>query len=560
MKLRLRYWRILAFFARVTLSFIVFEILAPRVGLRSITRSRRLKRNRRAAARFRKLAIRLGGLMIKTGQVLSTRLDILPPEITKELAELQDAVPAVEFAAIRAVAEAELGATLESKYAWFDPTPLAAASLGQVHRARLHPDEADVHGFADVVVKVQRPSIDRIVEVDLAALRRVGSWLRRYQPVSRRADVVALVEEFSKTTREEIDYLAEGSNAETFREHFADTPRVRIPAVVWSLSSRQLLTLEDVAAIKIGDYDAITRAGVDRNAVATVLLETYIKQILDDGFFHADPHPGNLFVTPLETFDQQGKREWQLTFIDFGMVGRVPENLREGIREAFIAIATQDAPRLIQSFKTLDVLLPNADLRAIELASAQLFDRFGDMTIADLQQIDPRELVNFGLQFQELLRELPFQLPENLLLLGRTVAILSGMCAGLDPNFNVWAAVTPYAAEFVEDEDGGRFRLFFDEAAKLLQLAITLPNRADRVFAQIERGEVVVQTPRLDLRVRGIERAVQRQTWALLDVGLLVSAAIVRESDPALSNGLFIAAALVTVRVLFSGIGRPPGL
>lgn len=560
MKLRLRYWRILAFFARVTVSFIVFEILAPRVGLRSITRSRRLERNRRAAARFRKLAIRLGGLMIKTGQVLSTRLDILPPEITKELAELQDAVPAVDFAAIRAVAEAELGATLESKYAWFDPTPLAAASLGQVHRARLHEDEAADLGFVDVVVKVQRPSIDLVVEVDLAALRRVGTWLRRYQPVSRRADVVGLIEEFSKTTREEIDYLAEGSNAETFREHFAETPQVRIPAVVWPLSTRQLLTLEDVAAIKIGDYEAITNAGIDRNAVATVLLETYIKQILDDGFFHGDPHPGNLFVTPLDTFDELGNRDWQLTFIDFGMVGRVPENLREGIREAFIAIATQDAPRLIQSFKTLDVLLPNADLRQIESASAQLFDRFGDMTIADLQRIDPRELVNFGLQFQELLRELPFQLPENLLLLGRTVAILSGMCAGLDPNFNVWAAVTPYAASFVEDEEGGRFRFFIDEASKLLQLAVTLPNRADRVFSQIERGEVVVQNPRLDLRMRAIERALQRQTWALLDVGLLISAALVRESDPDLSKALFVAAGLVTVRVLFAGIGRPPAL
>ena len=559
MTLRIRYWRILAFFARVTLSFIVFELIAPRLGLGSLTRSRRLERNRRAAARFRKLAIRLGGLMIKTGQVLSTRLDILPPEITKELADLQDAVPPVEFALLRASAEAELGGTLESKFAWFDPTALAAASLGQVHRARLHEEDAQQLGFEDVVVKVQRPAIEEIVEVDLAALRRVGTWLQRYQPVSRRADVIAIVEEFSKTTREEIDYLAEASNAEVFREHFADTPHVRIPSVVWPLTNRRVLTLEDVAAIKIGDYDAITAAGIDRGEVATVLLETYIKQILDDGFFHADPHPGNLFVTPLEQFDEQGRRDWQLTFIDFGMVGRVPENLREGIRESFIAIATQDAPRLIQSFKTLNVLLPNADLARIESASAQLFDRFGDMTIGDLQRIDPKELVNFGLQFQELLRELPFQLPEDLLLLGRTVAILSGMCAGLDPNFNVWAAITPYAAELVDDGDGGRLRFFFDEASKLLQLAISLPGKADRVLTQIERGQVVVQTPRLDLRVRGVERAIQRQTWAILDVGLLVAAALLRESDRGLSNALFIAAAVVGIRVLFAGIGRPPG-
>lgn len=559
-KLRARYWRIVAFFARVTLSFIVFEIVAPRLGLGRIARSGRLRRNRRAAARFRKLAIRLGGLMIKTGQVLSTRLDILPPEITRELADLQDAVPAVDFRLLRASAEAELGGSLESKFAWFDTTPLAAASLGQVHRARLLPEEAEELGFADVVVKVQRPFIDQVVEVDLAALRRVGTWLQRYRPINRRANVMSLVEEFATTTREEIDYLAEGSNAEVFREHFSDVPNVRVPVVVWPLSTRKVLTLEDVAAIKIGDYDAITAAGIDRGEVARVLLETYMQQILDEGFFHGDPHPGNLFVTPLGSADAGEPVKWQLTFIDFGMVGRVPENLRAGIRESFIAIATQDAPRLVQSFRTLDVLLPNADVDRIELASIQLFDRFGDMTVADLQSIDPKELVNFGLQFQELLRELPFQLPENLLLLGRTVAILSGMCAGLDPNFNVWAAITPYAARLVEDEEGGRWQVFLDEAGKLLQLALTLPGRVDRVLTQLERGDLVVQTPRLELRVRAVERAMQRQTWALIDVGLLIAAAIVRETDRGLSNALFAAAAVVGLRVVFSGGTQPPGL
>ncbi len=549
-QLRARYWRIVGFFARVTLGFIVFEILMPRFGLGRIARSGRTRRNRRTAIRFRALAIRMGGLMIKVGQFLSARLDILPPEITKELAGLQDEVPPVAFDVIRAHAEAELGGGLTQHYEWIDPQPLAAASLGQVHRARLLAADAEAVGFTDVVVKVQRPYIDQVVEVDLAALRRVGSWLQRYQPVSKRANVPALVEEFAATTREEIDYLEEGGNAEIFNEHFAAVPHVHVPVVVWRLSTRRVLTLEDVAAIKIGDYDAITAAGISRVAVANVLLETYMQQILEDGFFHADPHPGNLFITPLDTIDADGNRDWKLTFIDFGMVGRVPENLRAGLREMFIAIATQDGPRLIQSFKILDVLLPSADLQRIETASVALFDRFGDMTFGDLKDIDPKELVNFGLQFQELLLELPFQLPENLLLLGRAVAILSGMCAGLDPNFNVWAAITPYASRLVGEEGGNGWQTFVDEATRLGRLALALPGRADRVLTQIERGELSVQTPRLDLRVRAVERAVQRQTWAVLDVGLLVAAAIVRDSDRGLSNGLFAGAAVLALRVL----------
>jgi predicted unusual protein kinase regulating ubiquinone biosynthesis (AarF/ABC1/UbiB family) len=298
-QLRARYWRIVFFFGRVTAGFILWEILLPRIGLGSWTRRTRSDRSRRIAVRFRALAIRMGGLMIKVGQFLSARLDVLPPEITDELAGLQDEVPAEAFDGIRKKAEAELGQPLAERYAWFDEAPMAAASLGQVHRARLCETDAASQGFADVVVKVQRPYIDEVVDVDLRALRRVGGWLQRYKPVSKRADVRALVEEFASTTLEELDYLLEGHNAETFGANFEGDSRIRVPKVVWSLSTPHVLTLEDVFAIKLGDYEAITAAGIDRSEVASLLLDTYMRQILEDGFFHADPHPGNLFVTPL---------------------------------------------------------------------------------------------------------------------------------------------------------------------------------------------------------------------------------------------------------------------
>ncbi len=560
--LRVRYWRIVFFFGRVTLGFMFWEILLRRIGLGGWADSTRSDRNRRTAQRFRALAISMGGLMIKVGQFLSARLDILPPEITDELAGLQDEVPAEEFSAIRALAEAELGSALEVHYASFDPTPLAAASLGQAHRACLRDADAAQLGFAEVVVKVQRPHIEQVVEVDLAALRRVGGWLQRYKPVAMRANVPALVEEFALTTREEIDYLAEGSNAETFRDLFAHNARVRIPHIAWDLSTRRVLTLEDVTAIKLGDYDAITAAGIDRDEVASVLVETYMQQIFEDGFFHADPHPGNLFVTPLDSTDENGNRDWQLTFIDFGMVGRVPENLRAGLREALIAIGTQDGARLVKSFKTLDVLLPTADLKLIEMASMQVFDRFGGMSMGDLKQIDHSEMMSFGLQFRELMLNLPFQLPENLLLLGRSVAILSGMCTGLSPEFNLWSTIAPYATKLISDDgdgEGGIFQTVLSEGTKIFQSVIGLPARADRVLTLVERGELNVQTPLLELRVRRLERSVGRVASAVVFAALLIAGALLYPTEPTLAKWLMVASAVPGFSAVMGGGRRHMG-
>jgi len=554
-QLRARYWRIVFFFAGVTANFIFWEILLQRVGLGGWSRRTRSERYRRTAVRFRALAIHMGGLMIKVGQFLSARLDVLPLEITQELAGLQDEVPAEEFAAIREQAEADLGEPLAVRYDWIDETPMAAASLGQVHRARLCRAEAELHGFEDVVVKVQRPHIEQVVEVDLAALRRVGGWLQNYKPVSRRTDVRALVEEFASTTRDEIDYVAEAHNAETFATNFEGNPRIHMPAVVWDLSTRRVLTLENVAAIKLGDYEAITAAGIDRSQVASVLLDAYMQQILEDGFFHADPHPGNLFVTPVEGTDDDGNPDWKLTFIDFGMVGRVPDNLRAGLREVLIAVGTQDAARLVQSYKTLDVLLPSADLDLIERASVQLFERFWGMSMSDLRQLDHAEMMRFALQFRELMLDLPFQLPQNLLMLGRTLALLSGMCTGLDPDFNLWTSISPYATKLIADEGISNWQTWLAEATKIFQVLIGLPGRTDRVLSTLERGELNVQTPMLDMRVRQLERSVSRLNGGLVFAALLVAGAVLYRVDPGFGKLLMGGSAVALAWTMVSGRG-----
>ncbi len=556
-QLRLRYWRIMAFFARTTLGFIFWEIILARVGLRGLSRRTRSNRYRKVAAQFRALAIRMGGVMIKVGQFLSSRLDVLPPEITAELSGLQDEVPAEKFEDIQRQAEQDLGAPLKEKFEWFDETPLAAASLGQVHRARLCVQDAK-GDYCAVVVKIQRPYIDQLIEVDLSALQQVGGWLERYPPISKRVDVSALVEEFSTSIREEVDYLAEGRNAETFAENFKDVVRVHVPRVVWSHTTRRVLTLEDVFAIKITDYEAITAAGIDRSQVANELLDIYLKQIFDDAFFHADPHPGNLFVTPLPGQLEDGKPAWRLTFVDFGMVGHVPDRLRTGLRELLISVGTRDAGRLVRAYQTLDILLPSADLKLIERASAQVFEMFWGKSMTELRDINHAEMFRFADQFRELMYDLPFQLPQNLLMLGRTVSILSGMCTGLYKDFNLWTQVAPYATKLVSQEVGSNWRVWLDEAGNILKQLIALPSQAGRVMSQMERGELIVQVPATNRQLGYLEGAINRLAGSVIFAALLLGGVFLYgRVNELIIYILFGASGVILVWMLFFNRGGP---
>ncbi len=557
--LRGRYLRILTFFAGVIIRFIYWELFLRKIGFRQLAKSTRAERFRKDALRFRALALRMGGVMIKVGQFLSSRLDVLPPEITDTLADLQDEVPAESFADIRQLAEQELGASLSEKFEWFDENPLAAASLGQAHRARLRVDEdAD---FINVVVKVQRPNIASIVAIDLSALKRVGGWMMRYRPIREHADVPALLREFTKTVYEEIDYQKEATNAETFFENFKDDKYVNVPRVVRSLSTLRVLTLEDVFAIKITDYDAITAAGIDRGEVARKLLDTYLEQIFEDGFFHADPHPGNLFITPLPP--KKGSKSkltrWQLTFVDFGMVGHVPENLRMALRELVIAVGTRDAARLIKSYKELGFLLPAANTQTLEQTAAAVFDRFWGMSINDLRKVRPDDVRDIGHRVRNAMVETPFQIPNDLLMLLRTLAILSGMCTGLNADFNLWKQLAPYASKLVQEEASSAFSLdsILEQVGDVVQAFIALPSQASRVLAQMESGGLVVQSPQVTREVHTLGRSVDRLTGGVIFSAFLVSGVMLLNSgNGQLGAGLLGAAGATLLWVMFGGRGR----
>ncbi|MHB1234088.1 MAG: ABC1 kinase family protein [Microbacteriaceae bacterium] len=557
---RARYRRILRFALRHLAQTLWFELVMPRIGLARFSERGRAARLTRIAQRFHLLAVELGGLMIKVGQFLSSRLDVLPPEITTELSGLQDEVPPAPFPSIRRLAETELGVPLARAYSSFSEVPVAAASLGQAHQARLAATDAADSGFERVVVKVQRPGIQSIVDVDLAALRRVAGWLSHLRVVSDHVDLRALVGEFAKISLEEIDYLHEAVGAERFRDMFADDPRVVVPEVVWERTTRRVLTLSDVTAIKINDVDGLRAAGIDPSEVAAVFAEVMFEQLFGRGYFHADPHPGNIFVTPVTgTGTGHGDTAaagpaWQLAFIDFGMMGEVTDELRDGLRRLLIAVATRDGRGLVESIQDVGMLLPTAGTAELERSLVQLFDRFGGMGFAQLRKVDHREFRDFGQEFGRVVRSLPFQLPESFLLVIRSMSLTSGVCSALDPEFNIWDAIEPYATRLLREEGGNLVRAAAAEAASFASIVFRLPQRIDALITGINDGTVAVATPTLDRRLRRLERLLRRAVGAVLFAGFLIGGILLLRDDAPLGILLMCVSVLPLLYALFAGL------
>ncbi len=513
-----RYRRILRFFTAVMIRVVVWDVILPRIGLRALSLGTRPRRLRSIGASFRALAVREGGVLIKVGQFLSARLDVLPRELTAELSGLQDEVGAERFEDIRRVAEEEFGEALDRRFVEFDATPIASASIGQVHMARICHTSEGGEPCPAVVVKVQRPHIEQIVEADLAAIRVAGRWLSRMESIRRHVHLTALIDEFSRTLAEEIDYVHEGRNAERFAANFKGRQEVRVPDVVWSHTTRRVLALQDVGAIKITDYPAIEAARIDRAQVANRLLDVYLKQVFEDGFFHADPHPGNLFVLPAVT----APGGFRLVFVDFGMTGTLPPETFAGLREALVSIGTRDAARLVASFRKLQILLPGADMELVERACERVFNILWGRSTRDMLRIERAEAAAFIDEFSDLLYQMPFQVPENLIMLGRCVSILSGIASGLDPDFNVWNGLAPYARRLVEADGRGMVGNVLQEIAGVVRVLAGLPRRAESFISRAEQGRLEVRMPELRQHVARLERGVRKLGGSIIFAAGLV--------------------------------------
>ena len=389
-----------------------------------------------------KSLIGLGPTFIKIGQALGTRADLLPLAYVKELATLQDQVPAFPTAEAFARIEAELGRTLQECYTEIDSEPVASASLGQVYRARLATGQ-------EVAVKVQRPDLDQLISFDIAILYKLVKLTNRFFPrANENADWEGMLREFHATIFEEMDYVKEGRNADRFRYNFRTWQVIRVPKIHWSHTSRRVLTLDFIRGTKVTDVEQLRARRISAVKVNRLLVRTYLKQLLEDGFFHADPHPGNLLVLD----------SGHLAFFDFGMVGRITPKLQSQMIDAFFHVVARDVRGLGQDIINLNFLKPGVDPETIRPVVEKLFQVYLNLKLGEVKF---KELTY---DLAEVIYEYPFRLPANFTYIMRALMTLEGIGIVTDPEFSFFETAKPFAKEFMLRREGKVFRkLIFDK-------------------------------------------------------------------------------------------------
>ena len=533
-----RYRRILRFFSGVIANIIWWELMMRRLPVaRQRALATRSDRLRESARGFRIMAIEMGGVMIKLGQFLSSRVDVLPAEVTSELKGLQDEVPPADNRAVMGLLREELG-DLDRRFESIETQPLAAASLGQVYRARLRPPVGRSGPGEPVVIKVQRPQIEFFVRTDLAALRTVARWLMRYKPIRKRANIPALVEEFAHTLWGELDYVSEADNAEQFARIHADNPNIYIPRVYREHSTRHVVVLEDVEALKIADVEGLTGAGIDPRDVANLLLEAYFKQVFVAEFFHADPHPGNLFVRPLpvpsaapgagQPHSPAGGRAFQLIFVDFGMAIHLPKSVGENLRKVLIGVTQRNAGQLTEAYRNMGFFLPDADIDRITEAQEVILNQIWGRNLLDLTQPDPQEIEAIGREFRDLLFAFPFQIPQDFIYLGRALGMISGLVSQLDPHINPWRKIEQFGQQLIQNQSLAHLReRGLIGLVDMLRPYLETPLRIQRLLEEAEKGRLRVQlkTDREELRRQEqMEKRVGQLGWSIVSAAGILSA------------------------------------
>lgn len=479
---------------------------------KSLQSNNRLAKSTIGPTHLRMALEELGATFIKLGQILSTRSDLLPPEYQTELARLQDAASPVAPDVVRQVVTAELGRPLEVAFASFDLTPLASASIGQAHAAILQDG-------TEVIVKVRRPGVVEQVEEDLEILQNLAEMASRRWELANQYDLPGLADDYAQTLRDELDYLREGRNAERFAANFAHDRNIHIPRVFWELTTSRVLTLERVRGIKINDLASLDAAHIDRRALAQRASHLILHMVFEDGFFHADPHPGNFFVEP-------GGR---IGLIDFGMVGTLDKRTQEQLVGMLTAMTAQDADRLEAVLEELGV-------------ARQRIDRVSLQRDLDhvLRQYYGRQLADFNIsailaETLSIVRHYHLQLPTNMALLVKTIVMEEGLGVQLDPNFNLASVLAPYARRLLWREYSPLVwaRRLSDASVDAARLGIDLPQQVRRIINDLERGtlEVAARPVGLEPYIYRLERIANRIVVGILTAAFVIGLAMLLTAD-----------------------------
>jgi ubiquinone biosynthesis protein len=470
---------------------------------------RLLRRDRASAAITRAQRIRtaveeLGPTFIKFGQIISTRPDLLPPDFITELSRLQDNVPPEPWDPIKACIEEELGQPIEQIFATFDPQPIAAASLGQVHAATLTDGQ-------EVIVKVQRPDIERIIDVDLDILYDLARLAQNRTPLGQTYDLVEIAEDFAFTLRGELDYRREGHNADRFRENFRGERYLYVPKVYWDYTTRRVLVLERIYGIKIDDVEALDEAGHDRYRIAMHSARMITKEILEDGFFHADPHPGNFVVMPGEI----------IGLMDFGMVGHLAPADREDLARLYIVAMQQDVPGAADQLMRMGVADHQVDRVAFERDLRRMMHKYYGLALGEFQISEMLE------EFMTVAFRHRLRFPSNLWLVGKTMGMIEGLGMVLAPDFDLFAAAQQYVRRY-------RLRMWLPSewgpsmvrsASDMADLMLRLPQQTTRLLEQMERGnlEAQVRMPDFLQATDRLDRIANRLALSMLTAAFTIA-------------------------------------
>lgn len=461
-------------------------------------------------ARLRMVLEQLGPTFIKFGQLLSTRPDIIPPDILIELEKLQDNVASIDYSLIKEVVESELERPIGEVFAFFDQEPLAAASISQVHRARL------MDG-TEVVVKVRRPRIEEIIGTDLEIMYRIANAVKdRFD--DKPIDSVELVDSFAKMIRQEFDFTREGRSIERFCQNFADNPNVIIPKVYWEYSTIKVLTMDYIDGIKLRERIIINEQNIDVAKLADIAVDAFVAQVFDFGFFHGDPHPGNLMVTS----------SGELVFIDFGIVGRIEPQTIKLLANLIVAVTRRDVDGLLDVLSQLDAFNQKPS-REMYLDILELFDLYYDKTLKELDfSIIAEDLLAFT-------RNHPVRVPSDLILLIKALVTVEGIGASLTPDFNIMENLEPIARKWIKENYNAKHltKEGYKQASKWVKSVSNIPVEFESLLGTINRGELKIQFEHrgLDLLINRLDIASNRLTAGLIVGSLIVGSSFVMVMD-----------------------------
>jgi len=455
----------------------------------------------------------LGPTFIKLGQILSTRPDLIPAQYIKELQKLQDEVPPFEYTQVEQLIKKELGADVSEIFKSFEQKTFAAASLGQVHHAILEDDNKLV------VVKVQRPNIEKIIETDLDILFHLARLTERHIPASRLYDPVGIVEEFARVIRSELDYGTEGRNAEKFRKNFQDDETIYTPKIYWEFSSKRILTMEFIQGIKINNLKELDKAGYNRKKIAENGAKAFMKQILIDGFFHADPHPGNMLVMENEI----------IGFMDFGMMGRLDEEIREKGVDLFIAILEGNLNKIINEMLNLGITSQEIDTRSLKIDIREMLDQYYNKSLKEIKLGELiNQLVNIAIKYH-------IRMPVEFALLGKSLLNIEGIGLELDPDFNLAEVAKPYAQNLIlERKSPQRLILkLLNDLAELYNLIILIPRQLSKTLKKMEEGVFKLEFQHRGLKnlITALDRSTNRLSYSLILAAIIIGSSLIMQTD-----------------------------